>query len=476
MRLEKHPILSFQRGESFTFTFDGKPMTAFGGESIAAALHAAGHKTLSHSLRHERPRGFFCAIGKCSSCMMEVDGIPNVKTCLVLAEPDMEVRTQTGWGELRAVPKKRLYPRRELPALKTDVAVVGAGPAGLSAAIYASRHGARVMVFEENSQIGGQLIKQTHMFFGSRDHHAGVRGIDIGDKLIGQLGEAVQIFTSTPVVGYYAPGVLAVIKDNRLHKVEAEKIIVAAGASENMLAFPNNDLPGVYGAGAVQTLMNVYGILPGRRMLMVGAGNIGVIVAYQALQAGMEVAAVVEALPTIGAYQVHASKLRRCGVPILTRHTIKRAFGDSSVVGATIMKIDDKWRPVEGTEEDIKVDTICLSVGLKPTTEIFYQAGCRMLTIPELGGEVPYRNEYMETSVPGIYVAGDASSIEEASSAMLEGRLAGLDAVEQLKGSSQEIHLQKGEVEESLRELRAGPFGEKIRAGEEKMKQEGSSA
>ncbi len=472
MRIKEHPILTFQRGKPVTFLFDGKPVQAFEGETIAAALHAAGYKTLSHSLKHKRPRGFFCAIGKCSSCMMEVNGVPNVKTCLVLAEDGMEVSAQSGLGKLKPSGKSRSLLRKNIPVIETEIAIVGGGPAGLSAAIYASQFGCKVMIFEENPRIGGQLIKQTHMFFGSREHHAKVRGIDIGKKLLDALSSDVEIFTSTPVVGYYHPNQLAVIKNKRLHLVRAKKIIVASGASENMLTFPNNDLPGVYGAGAVQTLMNVEGILPGKRMLMVGAGNIGVIVAYQLLQAGVEVAAVVEALPTIGAYQVHASKLRRCGVPILTRHTVKRAWGNSQVEGATLVQLDENWKEIPGTEQDINVDTICLSVGLKPTTEIFQQAGCKMANIPELCGEVPIRNEFMETTAEGIYVAGDASSIEEASSAMLEGRLAGLDAAEKLKGSSDELSKLKEHVIQSLDELRAGPFGEKIRLGEQKLKEE----
>ena len=471
MRIEEHPILTFTREEKIHFSFEGKIIDAYKGDTIAAALHAAGVKVLSHSLKRDRPRGFFCAIGKCSSCMMEVDGVPNVKTCLVLAEDGMEVHSQTGWGTLSET-KKRELPRREIPTLKTDIALVGGGPAGLSAAGYASRFGANVMVFDENPRIGGQLIKQTHMFFGSKEHHARIRGIDITGKLTEELGDNVQVFPETPIVGYYHPFTLAVIKDHRIHQIKAQKIIVATGASENMLAFPNNDLPGVYGAGAVQTLMNVYGILPGKRMLMVGAGNIGVIVAYQLLQAGVKVVAVVEALPTIGAYQVHASKLRRCGVPILTRHTIKRALGKDNVEGATLVKLDDDWNEIPGSESDVEVDTICLSVGLKPTSEIFVQAGCRMANIPELGGEIPWRDENMETSVSGIYVVGDASGIEEASSAMLEGRLAGLHAVGALKGTTEEIDALARHVRESLEELRAGPFGEKIREGEKKLQEE----
>ncbi len=470
-RIDQHPILEFKRGKKLTFRFDGKPIEAYAGETIAAALHASDIQVLSHSLKHHRPRGFFCAIGKCSSCMMEVNGVPNVKTCLVLAEDDMEVRSQTGWGRLEFVNGKNELSRIEIPNLETDVAIVGAGPAGLSAAVTASRFGVNVMIFDESPEIGGQLVKQTHMFFGSRDQYAKTRGIDIGKQLIQSLGKAVQIFPETPVIGYYSLHQLAVVKDRTLHKVKAKKIIIASGASENMLTFPNNDLPGVYGAGAVQTLMNVYGILPGKQVLMVGAGNIGVIVAYQLVQTGVEVAAIVEALPEIGAYQVHASKICRCGVPILTRHTVKRATGEDRVTGATIVQLDDRWKEISGTERDLKLDTICLSVGLRPSSELFEQAGCRMVHILELGGEVPFRNENLETTVEGIYVAGDAAGIEEASSAMLEGRLAGLDAAEKLVGKSDEMTKLKNKIVADLKQLRAGPFGEKIRIGEEKLKE-----
>lgn len=467
----RHPILEFKRGKKITFCFDGKTIEAYEGETIAAALHANGVQVLSRSLRHHRPRGFYCAIGKCSSCMMNVNGVPNVKTCLVFAEEGMEVRSQTGWGTLETIRGMNVLSRARIPILETELAIVGGGPAGLSAAVYASRFGARVMVFDENPRIGGQLIKQTHMFFGSRDHYAQIRGIDIGDRLIQSLTKQVQIFPETPVIGYYPPHQLAVVKDQKLHKVKAKKIIISTGASENMLTFQNNDLPGVYGAGAVQTLMNVYGILPGKRVLMVGAGNIGVIVAYQLIQAGVGVVAIVEALREIGAYQVHASKIRRCGVPILTRHTVKRAMGRDKVEGATIVQIDKDWQEIPGTERDFKLDTICLAVGLKPSSELFAQAGCRMIHIPELGGEVPIRNDNLETSIDGIYVAGDVAGIEEASSAMLEGRLAGLDAVEKLKGKSEEITTLKKQIQNNLKELRAGPFGRKIRTGEKKLKE-----
>ncbi|MBN1349683.1 FAD-dependent oxidoreductase [candidate division KSB1 bacterium] len=473
MRIESHPILTFRRGREIQFTFDGIPIKAFDGETIAAALHATGIRVLSKSLRRHRPRGFFCAIGKCSSCLMEVNGVPNIKSCMVMARDGMVVKSQTGWGKLPASTSTTQFIRKDFPLYQTEIAIIGGGPAGLSAAIYAAKLGAKVMIFDENAVIGGQLIKQTHMFFGSRDHYAKIRGIDISNKLIEQLqGLDVQIFTDTSVIGYFHPHTLAIIHQGRLKQVRARKVIVATGAAENMLAFENNDLPGVYGAGAVQTLMNVYGILPGETILMVGAGNIGVIVSYQLLQAGAKVAAVIEALPSIGAYQVHASKIARTGVPILTSHTIQAAIGNDRVEAARIVRIDRNWKEIPGSERELAVDTICLSVGLNPTSEILSQAGCEMRYIAPLGGNVALHDENLETSVPGLYVAGDVSGIEEASSAMLEGRLCGIGAVEKLTGTTEEIRRLKADVIKGLQELRSGPFGEKTRTGEHQLAKE----
>ena len=472
MRIVDHPILEFSSKKEIHFTYDGQPITAYEGDTVASALHAAGVRILSHSLKLHRARGFFCAIGKCSSCIMEVDGIPNVKTCLMPAQEGMVIQSQDGWGKFPDTFNSNDYQRNKIPVKHTDIAIVGGGPAGLSAAIYAARFGAKVIVMDENHIIGGQLIKQTHMFFGSKEHYARTRGIDIGKKLIEQCqGYDVEFLTGCSVIGYFHPHQLATVKDERLMRIEAKKVIIATGASENMLTFEGNDLPGVYGAGAIQTLMNVYGVMPAKRVLMIGAGNIGVIVSYQLLQAGVDVVAVVEAMPTIGAYQVHASKLARCGVPILTSHTIKRASGNEEVKCATIVKLDDNWQEIPGTEQDLEVDTICLSVGLNPASEILSQAGCRMLYIPELGGHIAWTDQNMESSIPGLYVAGDVAGIEEASSAMLEGRLAGMAAVENMNGSSDEIRALKAEVKKGLASLRSGPFGEKIRIGKIKLEE-----
>ena len=188
------------------------------------------------------------------------------------------------------------------------------------------------------------------MFFGSESQYASHRGVDIADILLSKIreyGDQIEIMLNATAVGFYEDNVVTVLKDEKEYfKIKARSILCATGAYEKSLAFPNNDLPGIYGAGAVQTLMNVYGIRPGDRVLMVGAGNIGVIVSYQLLQAGIQVVAVLDAAPRIGAYLVHASKLARMGVPILTSHTVKEAIGTDCLEAAVVCEVDDRFRPI----------------------------------------------------------------------------------------------------------------------------------
>jgi sarcosine oxidase subunit alpha len=362
--------------------------------------------------------------------------------------------------------------------ISTDILVVGGGAAGLSAAAEAASYGADVLIAESDLQLGGQLVKQTHKFFGSKDEYAGTRGYKIAGILLDEIkesGEKVKVLTNTTVTGYYVEDktFTAMRGEDAYARIKARKAIVATGASERLIPFPNNDLPGVYGAGAVQTLMNVYGVTPGHRVLMVGAGNIGLIVSYQLMQAGVEVAAVVEAMPRIGGYWVHAAKIRRLGVPILLRHSIKEALGERTVSGAVIMELDDKFSPT-GREQVVDCDVICLAVGLSPTTEILSHAGCRMRYVPELCGSVAERDRAMRTSNPDFWSAGDAMGIEEASAAMVEGRIAGLCAAESLGLPAKMERLD--EYWARLDHLRAGEVGEKIRSGIGKVSRGGWEA
>ena len=348
-----------------------------------------------------------------------------------------------------------------------EVLVIGGGPAGLCAATAAASLGAKVLVCERDYVPGGQLVKQTHKFFGSEKQYAGDRGIHIGKMLVENAlaNPNIEILTEATVLGIYEDGIVTVLHDNKHLKIRPQKTIVTTGASEKFLAFPGNDLPGIYGAGAVQTLMNVAGVKPAERVLMVGAGNIGLIVSYQLMQAGVEVAGIVEAAPKIGGYLVHASKIRRAGVPIRTGYTVQEAYGNGKLEGVIICQLDEKFQQIPGTEEDIPCDTLCLAVGLTPLTELCWQAGCEMAFIRELSGHVPLVDENLETTVPGIYAAGDVSGIEEASSAMVEGRLAGYAAAGSLGYEPEKAKELKEAAAAEPAELRSGPTGARILAG-----------
>lgn len=352
---------------------------------------------------------------------------------------------------------------------ETELLIIGSGPAGLCAAISAASSGARVLVLERTFRPGGQLIKQTHMFFGSESQYASHRGVDIAEILLDKVrefGDQIEIMLNTTAVGFYEDNVVTALKDEKEYfKIRAKSIICATGAFEKSLAFPNNDLPGIYGAGAVQTLMNVYGVKPGDRVLMVGAGNIGVIVSYQLMQAGIQVVAVLDAAPRIGAYLVHASKLARMGVPILTSHTVKEAIGTDCIEAAVVCEVDEKFQPIPGTETRYDVDVLCISVGLSPLNELLAMRGVEMKYVPQLSGSVPMRTETCETCIPGVFVAGDASGIEEASSAMVEGYLAGLCAAAKLGHVPEDFEARKQDYLKQLEDLRSGPVGDRIRAG-----------
>ena len=357
---------------------------------------------------------------------------------------------------------------------QTEVAVVGAGPAGLAAAIEAARTGARVTVIDENERPGGQLFKQIHKFFGSKDHHAGTRGFRIGEDLLVEAGEAgVDIRLNTIVHGFFDDRRLGLICNNHTEDLSAKAIILATGANEQALSFPGWTLPGVMGAGAIQTLMNIHRTLPGHRVLMVGAGNVGLIVTYQLLLAGAEVVAIIDALPHIGGYGVHASKVRRAGVPIFTAHTILGAEGKQSVERATIARVDEIWQPLPGTEQTLEVDTVGLAVGLSPLAELAWMAGCKFTYLNELGGWVPVHDKDMQTTLPGVYVAGDLAGIEEASTAMEEGRMAGLAAAQALGYlQPEEAERKKAEGQDRLSALRIGSFGEGRAVAKRKISEE----
>lgn len=338
-----------------------------------------------------------------------------------------------------------------------DLIIIGAGPAGLSAAIEAAQCGMQVVVLDENTRPGGQLFKQIHKFFGSKEHHAKTRGFRIGQQLLEQAQKlGVEVCLNTVAMGLFDCNGVSALQDGEVRQIKGDAVIVATGAAENMIPFEGWTLPGVIGAGAAQTLMNLHREQPGQRILMVGSGNVGLVVSYQLLQAGCQVAAVVDVLPRVGGYGVHAAKVARTGVPFLLSHTILRAEGTDHVTGAVIAQVDEKMKAIPGTEQHLEVDTICMAVGLSPMSQLTRMAGCEMTV---KGGTVPVCDEFGETTVSGVYAAGDVSGIEEASSAMLKGRLAALAAARRGGFLTQADFEEKTVLhQQALAKIRSGMF------------------
>ena len=403
-RVERHPILEVPAHPDLVeFTFDGERLSARRSEMLSSALFANGIHIFGRHQQDDSPQGIFCANGQCGQCLVLADGLA-VKACITAVRPGMHVETLRGPPALKA--DDRPWPvRAGFPMVETDVLIVGGGPAGLTAAVELGSHGMSVTLCDDKPSLGGKLTLQTHNFFGSVDEcYAGQRGMDIGGVLEGLVRQqkTVDVWTDSPVVGVFDGGHVGVVKQGRFTVVRPKSMLVAAGAREKMLAFPGADLPGVYGAGAFQTLVNRDLIKPAHRLFIVGGGNVGLIVAYQALQAGIDVIGLVEMLPECGGYKVHRDKVVRLGVPVYTSHTVLRAEGHDRVERVITARVDDKFRPIPGTERVVDVDTVLIAVGLSSVNEL-YQEGRR------LGLRV--------------YAAGDAQEIAEASAAMFSGKI-----------------------------------------------------
>lgn len=346
--------------------------------------------------------------------------------------------------------------------MNNELVIIGAGPAGLSAAKEAAEFGVKVLILDENDRPGGQLFTQTHKFFGSKEHSAGIRGFQIGERLLEDIKKLnVEISLNTTVYGVFPDKtIMFSILNEKIQKLKAKNIIIATGGLEKPIMFKGWTLPGVMGAGAAQTMMNVFRVLPGKRALMIGTGNVGLIVSYQLKQAGCEVIGVIDVMPKISGYKVHASKIRRAAIPILTSHTIKEARGTDHVESAVIVKVDSSCRQIESEEFEVECDLICIAAGLQPFNELCWALKMEMKYVGAMGGFVPVHDNNMETSIKDIFIAGDLAGIEEASTAMEEGKLAGIASAKNLGYISENKYKKMAaEITGRLNQLRLGSFG-----------------
>jgi len=505
LRLRQQPQHAEQRGKELSFRLNEKTIHAYEGETVGAALHAAGVKILSRSVKYHRPRGLFCTAGNCPNCLMQVDGVPNVRVCVEPAREGMEVRSQTGWpsvqfdlfaaldslgflfpvgfpyryfirprwlyrwwewllrqmsghGELSERLDVRETPTGKKVEAQTDVAVVGAGPAGLAAAHAAAATGVQVTLIDEGPQLGGSLRADTSCY-SARRAYTGLRGHEIARKLIDSLSanSTLQIYSAATAFGIYDSRVLGVRQKDTLVKLAARRIIVATGAYENPLVADDWDRPGVLLATGVQRMLHLWRMRPGKAAVVVGTDDLGLMVAAQLLEAGVEIKAVADSRMRLNETLAEVELLRAHGVPLLTLHSLKAVQGRSCVIGAELARFDSTRQLAEGSELRLPCDTIVLAPGLVPANELIFHATARGSYVLEASGaltRVPYREEDMGVD-EGLYVAGNAASIgdpNDLEKALLEGEIAGLSAAHSLGAGGVEV---ENQLERTRRALAA---------------------
>ena len=409
-KITQHPILDIPQPDVVEFLFNDQKIAGQRGFTIAAALHQAGFPVHSHSIQN-RGRSLECGIGKCGACEMLVDG--EIRRICITKVDNIK--------EIREIPKDfypdgtPLYPNEPNKIFKTSVAIVGAGPAGLAVREELNKHGVHNLVIDANDKIGGQFLMQTHQFFffEKEKKFGGMRGFDIAKTLAGESLDGI-LLNST--VWDLLEGKRLAVKDTVTQKVfyvDADFLVVATGAVPFMPAFENDDLPGVYTAAVVQKMMNNELTLLGKNILTVGAGNIGYLTSYQAMQAGANVAAIIEAQNKEGGFPVQANRVRRLGIPIFTSHILLKAIPNedhTGIIGAVVAECEN-FRAIPGTEKVIEdIDVINICTGLMPDDPLLTK-----------GYDVFGRN---------CFGVGDAIRIGEGTSAVLRGQQAALEVLQ----------------------------------------------
>ena len=410
-RITEHPILDIPKSEEVVFEFNGQKVTGRRGYTIAAALHQAGFPIHSHSV-DGRERSLECGIGKCGACQMLVDGEIK-RICITPVDGVKEVREipQNYFPEVTEpkAPQMKIY--------KTQVAVIGAGPAGLACREALNQLGISNVVIDNNERVGGQFNMQTHQFFffEKEKKYGGMRGFDIAQTLAGDDHSGI-LLNSTVWDLLEGPRIAVKnLRDGSIFYVDAEYLVVATGAVPFMPVFENDDLPGVYTAAVVQKMMNVEHTLLGKRILSIGAGNIGYLTSYQATQAGAKVVAIVEAMDHEGGFPVQANRVRRLGIPIYTSHVLLRAIPNADHTGITGAVIAEckNFKPVPGTEKTIEgIDVINICTGLIPDNQLL-EKGKQVFGIRVFG-------------------AGDAVRVGEGTCAVLRGKQVALEIAMQM--------------------------------------------
>lgn len=323
-----------------------------------------------------------------------------------------------------------------------DLAIIGSGPAGLAAAVKARQKGIKdLVVFERDERPGGILPQCIHNGFGLEKFKEDLTGPEYANRYI-KMAEALHIDLEldTMVLEIDKHRTLTAVSEQRgLRKYQCKSIILAMGCRERprgAMGIPGTRPAGIFTAGQAQRLINIEGYMPGKEIVILGSGDIGMIMARRLTLEGAQVKVVAEILPyASGLIRNEVQCLHDFNIPLLLNHTVSEIHGDKRVEGVTIAEVDSAWDPIQGTERFMACDTLLLSVGLIPENELSKMAGVSIDS--KTGGS--FVNDFLETNVEGIFSCGNVLHVNDmVDNVSAEGETAAQGAYFRIKGKMPE--------------------------------------